>query len=110
VRGAVPAGVETSVGLRSEHHPDGVVVLRLGGDIDLTTIDGRRAALLYALRRAPGEIILDTGDVTYLASAGVGLLMEIIQISPDRIRLRVRPGSPTARILALAGLDDIVTK
>lgn len=108
--GAVPAWVETLDGLRSEHRPDGVVILRLGGDIDLTTIDARRAELFDALRRVPGEIILDTCDVTYLASAGLGLLMEVIQISPDRIRLHARAGSPTARILALACLDDVVTK
>jgi hypothetical protein len=32
------------------------------------------------LHYTPGEIVLDTCDVAYLANAGVGLLLEAIQV------------------------------
>jgi anti-anti-sigma factor len=106
----VSAWVDTSVELRSEPDPDGATTLYLGGAIDLTTIEARRTELLDMLHRTPGEIVLDTCDVTYLASAGVGLLLEAIQVAAGRVRLHMRAGSPTARILALTGLDDVATQ
>lgn len=97
-----------SVELRTGRRADGTLVLHLGGDIDLSTIDARRGELFEQIRHHPGDIVLDTGDVSYLASAGVGLLMEAIGMAPERVRLHVSPGSPAARILAVTGLDSVV--
>ena len=81
-------------------------VLRLIGDIDLGSVPIVRTALLDAVRLGP--VVLDLREVTHLASAGVGLLLEAAAAGP--LRLRVSPGGPVARVLALSGVDGVLPR
>jgi len=54
-------------------------------------------------------VILDTREVTYLTSAGVGLLLEAVHAAPGRLRVSIDPGSAPAQVLALSGLDPHLT-
>jgi anti-anti-sigma factor len=83
--------------------------LQLCGELDLNTIGPLRAPLLEHLRTSAGPVILDTSEVTYLSSAGVGLLLEAMHAAPGRMHLQTQPGSATAQILALTGLDQHLT-
>jgi len=52
---------------------------------------------------------LDLSAVTYLASAGVGMVLQLRAEAADkgiRLRLHAEPGTPSARVIALAGLGD----
>ena len=91
--------------LRAHREPSGALRLQLCGELDLSTIGTLRAALLEHLQTSAGPIILDTREVTYLSSAGVGLLLEAMQSAPGRLQLPTDPGSATAQILTLTGLD-----
>jgi anti-anti-sigma factor len=56
----------------------------------------------------PGRVDLDLTAVSYLASAGVGLLLEALRrarAGGGRLQVRADPGGPAARVLELAGVD-----
>jgi anti-anti-sigma factor len=78
------------------------------GDLDLVGADGVRDVLRARLDGAArGAVTVDLREVGYLASAGVGLLLEIradLQRRGTRVRFAVRPGSVPARVLAISGV------
>jgi anti-anti-sigma regulatory factor len=54
---------------------------------------------------------VDLTRTSYLASAGVGLLLETAAAARERriaLRVRTRPGSVPARILALTGVEELL--
>jgi anti-anti-sigma factor len=62
---------------------------------------------------AAGEswVDLDLRDLGYLASAGVGLLVEAVErarVAGGRLRVVVEAGGSVARVLVLAGLESLV--
>jgi anti-anti-sigma factor len=84
----------------------------LAGELDLASAQEITATLFATLASGTGEATLDLRRITYLASAGIGLLLEAV----ERCRLAGRPlqvlvdpqGSP-ARILELAGLGALIS-
>jgi anti-anti-sigma factor len=60
----------------------------------------------------PGvPVVLDLRTTSYLASAGVGVVLEARARAEARgvpFRVRTAPGSPPERILALTGLDGVL--
>ncbi|GAB3320778.1 hypothetical protein GCM10027451_41700 [Geodermatophilus aquaeductus] len=120
----VPAGpgpdgpVVRGAGRRADAEParlavdrgTGSVRLALSGEVDLAATPALRAEALRALDGAPDgtRVLLDLDAVTYLASAGVGLALELLRVAGARrlvVRVRTREGSAPARVLALAGVD-----
>jgi anti-anti-sigma regulatory factor len=58
---------------------------------------------------AGSDVHLDLSAATYLASAGVGMVLQLRAEAADkgiRLRLHAAPGTPSARVIALAGLGD----
>jgi anti-anti-sigma factor len=106
-----PAGSDTSAWLTRGTAPDGGIVLALSGELDLSSADALRAELLEAISTLDGSPSAPTVDLrgtTYLASAGVGLLLQAAAAAStaDRsLRVVVRPGSAPARLLQVGGLD-----
>jgi anti-anti-sigma factor len=86
--------------------------VELAGELDLASAQEITATLFVTLASGTGEATLDLRRITYLASAGIGLLLEAV----ERCRLAGRPlqvlvdpeGSP-ARILELAGLGALIS-
>jgi anti-anti-sigma factor len=77
------------------------------GDLDMAGSAAVRDALGAVEGRAGGEVTVDLGEVGYLASAGVGMLLELrahLQRQGMRVRFAVRRGSVPARVLALSGV------
>jgi anti-anti-sigma factor len=79
--------------------------LRLSGDLDLAGIDPLRRALLHHVHTATRPITLDTRAITYLSSAGVGLLLEAITVADGQLALLIDPDTAAGRILSLTGLE-----
>ena len=80
------------------------------GEVDLASAGPLRTALLDRVAATPAgtPVTLDLGRTAYLASAGVGTVLQVLAAARERrVRLAVRTaaGSPPARILALAGLS-----
>ncbi|SFP70142.1 PAS domain S-box-containing protein [Geodermatophilus dictyosporus] len=82
--------------------------LEVAGEVDLAVAPALRAEALRALEDlAPGaRAVLDLRPVTYLASAGVHLVLELRSAAAARravLDVQTRPGSAAARVLELGG-------
>jgi anti-anti-sigma factor len=87
--------------------------LAVHGEVDLATARQVRQQVLARLGQlGPGTVAtLDLTATGYLASAGVGLVLEAAARARQagvELRVRTRPGTPPARILALAGVEEPV--
>lgn len=101
---------DTSPPVAAELHvhqqPDCGRRLELRGELDLDSAARLREPLLDQLHD-PGPVTLDLRSVTYLSSAGVGLLVQATAQAARHhtpLRLQLTPDSLVARVLALTGL------
>jgi anti-sigma B factor antagonist len=85
-------------------------VVRLGGEIDLYNAAEVRAALSEACAEAPEQVVVDLGEVEFIDSTALGVLIE------TRTKLKNRdgfilaaPGLETRRALEISGLDKLFT-
>ena len=81
----------------------GEVVLQ--GEIDMATAPAVHAALESA--GGGPTLLVDLTAVTYLGSAGVAELFE--HAETNRMTVRVRAGSPTAKVIAVCALEIVAT-
>jgi anti-anti-sigma factor len=100
----------TGTGAEITHGPDGGLVL--SGELDLASAAAVRPHLLAAVdAEAPRDLTLDLRDLSYLASAGLGLLLELADRARQgggRLWVLVDPEGSPARVLELAGLETLV--
>jgi anti-anti-sigma factor len=85
--------------------------LEVTGELDLATAGAVREGLLTRLGelRAGDSVVLDLRPTSYLASAGLGMVLQLRADAEARgidLRVCAEPGTAPARILALAGLDE----
>ncbi|TQM03134.1 SpoIIE family protein phosphatase [Pseudonocardia kunmingensis] len=95
--------------LRPGPGPDGRSV-RVHGELDLAGVRCVRDELLQAAA-AGHELTVDLRPTTYLASAGIALLVEAdrtVRAAGGRLRLLVAPADVVRRALALSGVDDVL--
>ena len=85
-------------------------VVRLGGELDLYNAAQVRSALDDACADDPERIVVDLGEVEFIDSTALGVLIE------TRTRLKNRdgfllaaPGLETRRALQISGLDKLFT-
>jgi anti-anti-sigma factor len=83
-------------------------VLSVGGEIDLATAPALEEAIAGVLAEDPTALIIDLSEVTFLASAGLQLLVathERIRESADFAV--VAEGPATSRPIQLTHLDSV---
>ncbi|MGZ4403674.1 MAG: STAS domain-containing protein [Gaiellaceae bacterium] len=85
-------------------------VVRLCGELDLYNAAEVRTALTEASAEAPERIVVDLGEVEFIDSTALGVLIE------TRMKLKNRdgfllaaPGLETRRALQISGLDKLFT-
>ena len=89
---------------------DGVVVARVGGEIDSSNASELRLALSERLPSATNALVLDLSEVTYLDSAGIQLLFELgkrLGARRQRMRLVVPGDAPMRRVLELCDMASV---
>jgi serine/threonine-protein kinase RsbW len=88
--------------------PSTETVYRLSGDLDFRAVDSARAALLLALERARGVLVIDLSAVDFIDSSGLSVLTEAARNAARRtIRIRLRGLDPHhERLLHVIGLAD----
>ena len=101
---APPRRPDAPAELEATRESDGRLRLGLVGDIDLDGVAAVRARLLAALAAAEAPAVLDLHRVTYLSSAGIGLLLDVFASAPVPVTVSAEPDGPVARILALTGI------
>jgi anti-anti-sigma factor len=103
----VPApAAESEAALVVRAGPHGPL-LEPSGELDLAAVGRLRPEVLAAVGRPGTEAVVDLRAVGYLASAGVGLLLEAAaaaRVAGSRIRVRVASGGGPDRVLGLTGL------
>ena len=85
---------------------DGAVVVSLAGELDLYNAEEVRNALLEAGAGKPSVLVVDLGEVRFIDSTALGVLIEARSRMADRQGFRLAaPGVETRRALEVSGLD-----
>jgi len=96
---------------RTERSGEGVLVVRLAGELDIATAPVARAELLRAVRQGPRVVAVDLGDLEFIDSNGSRLLLEAAEAAeaarvPFAVVASRFPG--VRRTLALLGLERLL--
>lgn len=91
---------------------EGVLVLRVVGDVDLATVEQLRGHVDEHLSGAHRGVVLDCTAVSFLAACGIGLLVEIAdQARADGRPLRLVAHSRLVlRALEITGTNELVPR
>jgi anti-sigma B factor antagonist len=85
-------------------------VVRLAGELDLYNAAQVRSALADACTQAPERIVVDLGEVDFIDSTALGVLIETRTKLDNRDGfLLAAPGLETRRALQISGLDKLFT-
>ena len=84
----------------------GRFVLRLSGELDLSTIQEVRSAADELIDDAPESVVVDLAEVTFMDSSGIALLLRIAGRVP-RTELR-NPSPMVRRVLEMTGLTEML--
>lgn len=86
---------------------DRTVIVRVNGELDLTTTPRFEASVNTALGALPDVLVVDLTEVTFLASCALSALVAAHQAGADRTMVRVvAAGRETLRPLQLTGLHE----
>ena len=85
-------------------------VVLVHGPLDLPVVDELRSTLLHSSGGGTRAIVLDLGDATGVAGAGVRLLYELGRFIDPPLRVLAPAGSVAHGVLALAGLDHLLVE
>ena len=81
-------------------------LVRLGGELDLYNAQDVRRALTDACADSPQRIVVDLGEVEFVDSTALGVLIEArSKMTNGRAFLLAAPGLETRRALKISGLD-----
>lgn len=81
-------------------------VVRLGGELDLYNAPDVRNALLNACGDSAQRVVVDLGEVEFIDSTALGVLIEArSKMTDGRAFLLAAPGLETSRALKISGLD-----
>ncbi|MDA0251568.1 MAG: STAS domain-containing protein [Actinomycetota bacterium] len=85
------------------------VVISVAGVLDMLTAPQLEAVIAAALPKSPSAIIIDLSEVDFLASAGMGVLVEARERAGGTMKFGVVADGPaTSRPLKLVGLADMI--
>lgn len=97
--------------LRVDRRLEGpAVVLRVAGEIDMSTAPVLAEECETAIESAGGRLIVDLSDVTFFGSAGLAVLLDARQRGETAgIQLRlVAGGRPVLRSIEIAGVQEML--
>jgi anti-sigma B factor antagonist len=84
----------------------GAIVIRLAGELDLYNAEALRTALRDAAAEEPERLVVDLGDVRFVDSTALGVLIEARgRLPAGRGFLLAAPGLETSRALEVSGLN-----
>jgi anti-anti-sigma factor len=104
---AAPTGLLQVRRGRDEHG----VVLELHGELDLGSAPELERQLAEAEAEKPGRLLIDLGNLSFMDSTGLALMLRAQQTAQDNgHQLCLRPGSPQVqRLFELTGALDRFT-
>lgn len=85
---------------------DTAVIVRLAGELDLYNAEDLRRALLGAVERPGPRVVVDLGEVGFVDSTALGVLIEARRrLANPRAFLLAAPRRQIRRTLEISGLD-----
>jgi anti-anti-sigma factor len=82
------------------------VVVRLGGELDLSTAGEVRRALFDSATASSGRVVVDLAEVEFMDSTALAILLEVRgRLREGERLLLAAPGLEARRALELSGLD-----
>jgi len=89
---------------------DGTKLVTLGGELDVFTAGAAVRELLEECVESAYHVVLDMSQVTFIDSAGIGLLVRTHRglADVDRRLVLLRPDPNVRRIIELSGLDQLL--
>jgi anti-anti-sigma factor len=89
---------------------EAVAGVAVRGEVELATEPALTAAVQEAIRRSSGPFVVDLGGVDFLDSTGIHCLVRARALlgREDRALALLRPRDNVRRVLALAGIDELV--
>ena len=91
-------------------HREGVVVVTIGGEIDLSTAPAFEAAIAGALDDDPPVLVIELSEVRFMASVGLRILAATQEKVSKSARVAIVADNPaTSRPMQLTGLDKIIS-
>jgi anti-anti-sigma factor len=91
-------------------HHDGIAVVSIGGEIDLSTAPAFEAAIARALDDEPPVLVIELSDVSFMASVGLRILAATHEKVSKSVEVAVVAGNPaTSRPMQLTGLDKVLS-
>ncbi len=102
------AVLRTTVSVR----PEGQVIVRVTGELDLGSVTEFLAAIDEAIDRDPSSIELDLGDLAFMDSSGVGAYVDAFRRARARsVILEIGDRSPPVeRVLELSGVEEALAQ
>jgi anti-sigma B factor antagonist len=86
---------------------NGVAIIHLVGELDLYNAPEVRTALLELCSEQPDRLVVDLGEVDFIDSTALGVLIEArTKLANRRSFLLAAPGLETHRALTISGLDQ----
>jgi anti-anti-sigma factor len=86
--------------------PDRTVVVRVVGEIDISTVEAVRTAVATAMEHDPIGIVFDLSEVRFIDSSGIAVLLQSRK-AIESIRIR-NPSSVVGRLIELTGLTHVL--
>lgn len=103
-----PTGAPSQCIVTDSWH-DSVVVIRCTGDLDMLTVPALDRQIETALAKKPTAMIVDLTAVDFLASVGMGLLVEAHHRCGDATQFMVVADGPaTSRPMRMIGLAAVM--
>jgi anti-sigma B factor antagonist len=91
-------------------HRDGVAVVSIGGEIDVSTAPAFEAVIAEALEEDPPALAIELSEVTFIASVGLRILAATQDKVGKSIQIAVVADNAAAsRPMQLTGLDDVIS-
>lgn len=83
-------------------------VIRVGGELDLSTVPSLEQELGAALERPEGGVVVDLSDLEFIDSTGIAVLVRAMGDGDGESRLRFVPSRSEAvvRVLEMTGVAE----
>jgi anti-sigma B factor antagonist len=91
-------------------HREGVAVVSIGGEIDLSTAAAFEAAIAAALEGDPPVLVIELSNVDFMASVGLRILVATHDKVSKSAQVAIVANNPaTSRPIQLTGLDKVLS-
>ena len=91
-------------------HREGVAVVSVGGEIDLSTAPAFEEVIAEALEEGPPALVIELSEVTFMASVGLRILAATQEEVGSSIQFAVVADHAAAsRPMQLTGLDNVIS-